>query len=121
MEEIITSMKNSNFFKITRNVLAVIGLLLVLMRIIHITTYDIRLGYEDSDITLNVNKFWGIQQETYFVEFNQNENKWKYWTDLSKKNRWAKINKNSKQLPLPEKAGIFDYLPIYEREYKDFE
>lgn len=121
MEEIVTNIKNSKFFKIIKNIFAVIGLIWVLMCIIHLTTFDIRLGYEDSDITLNVKKFWGLKQETYFVEFNEKDNKWKYWTDLSNKNRWPKINNNSKQLPLPERAGIYDYLPTPEREFRDFE
>lgn len=121
MEDIIENLKNSKVFKTAKNIFAVIGFILVLFRILHLTTYDVRLGYEDASITLNVQKFWGLKPETYFVEFNERDNKWIYWTDLTNKNRWAKINKNSKRLPLPEKPGIFDYLPTSEREDSDFE
>jgi hypothetical protein len=61
MKEIdITSIKNSNLFKIIKNILAIVGLIWIWFCIIHINTYDIRLGYEDSDITLNVKKYWGV-------------------------------------------------------------
>ena len=114
----IASIDFKNLFKIIKNILSVTGLIWVLSFIISIKTYDIRLGFENSDITLIIKDSWGLKQERYFVEFNENDNEWKRWSD-GKNTKRATLNKNSKQFPLPEKAGIYYGLPLYEREYND--
>ncbi len=114
----LTSINNSNVFKIIKNILSVIGLIWLLFYVVNIKTYDIRLGFEDSSIIFNIKKCWGLKQERYFAEFNSDKKVWEYYSD-GKNTKWATLNKNSKLIPLPEKAGIYDFLPIYEREFTD--
>lgn len=89
------------FFKLFQEAVAIfalIGLIWFISFAANRTRYDIRLNAPDSEnITLIVNKNWGLKTNTYNVNFD--DYYWKYQDKSGDKPKW---------LTIPEKKGIFE-------------